>query len=563
MSYIKPLVERTPEQVASLRKYAKENGLPEDIYESFITYAQYMIPSFGEEQLEWQWYHYYTAKYYQSIIEGDLSFYTVEIAPQSGKSLILTLFITYCFGINPNLKMIYYTYSEDRAIAVVKEYILTPMSSDKYHKVFPHILLKADLSQKGNDAKSLMQRKTSTLKDTEFTISSPFKGQNYKGKLLARGVSQGVHGYSANLSFIDDYAPTSATASSQNFRNKLERWFFSDVVSRWQPNTKFVIVCTRWYANDIITILREKMELLNDEYAKLSKEPPKYKGIKLRAEYRITDNNPPEDPRTKEGEWLCEAFITKYLMAKGSADYQALYNCDEHAEADRQQIRESDFGYYDQLPDVSGRYIFSIDGAATTNKESDKTAIGYWFVSGFRRYLIRLWYFKKETPQLIEYVKTLLDTNHYDECLIEFASAGIPLSQALKNAGYSNITQLGFSGNPVNSTRKINTEDKIAKGNSKIERYLRVVPEFQYAEKRVFIPRIPVEFQQEMVRQLITFDGTAGRADDLVDMTTYLLFYTTRKILKSYKTNSIHDKIATKSNFMCYNNTQDNYFLGR
>lgn len=534
---IKPLVKRTQEQINSLRKYALENNLPENVYEDFETFARIMRPSWGEEELEWQWFHSYMCKYYQAIIDGNYNVYTVEAPPQIGKSVLLVVFLIYCLGINPNLRTIYYTYSEDRAVEVVKDYILPMIASKEYKTIFPHILLKSDLPKKDKTSKDLIQTKTSTLKDNEFTLSDPF-GNNYRGKLVARGTGQGVQGKSADLAVIDDYAPSSQAVASETFRKKLRRWMITDVISRFQKSTKFVIVCTRWYADDCIGVAKEKVKKINENLLKEGIPPLNYKSIKLRAEYRITDDNPPEDPRKNSGDWLWRDFIPKFLWAKGEEDYEAMYNCDETATDFRQQLTESDFGYYDDIPDLAGRYIFSIDGASTNNKNSDHTAIGYWFVSGFQRYLIKLWYIKMETPELTRFVKGLLDEYDYDECLIEFASAGIPLSQSLKDEHYPNITQLGFSGRPIESNSKTKNKDKIAKGNSKMERYLRCIPEFLFEDKRILLPKQEIEHQKTFVQQLTTFDGVDGKPDDMVDMCTYLVYYTSRQVVKKIKVNT-------------------------
>lgn len=557
--YSSPLVTRSAEDLTSLRKYAIEAKLPFDIYESFKTFSYYMIDKWGEAQLDWEWFHYEMANGFQGVVTGECSFLSVECPPQHGKSVLLTLFICYAFGINPNLQIIYATYSEDRAIQVVKEYILSTMSSEKYRKIFPHVLLKADLDKKGSDAKSLLQRKVSSLKDNEFTISSPF-GKNYRGKLLARATGQGIHGVAADIFAIDDFVPNAESAASMNFRRKLTDWFYTDAVSRFQPNTKFIIVCTRWYNDDPCGLLEREAKNLVIEFEKNNISPPKFKKIRLRAQYRESDDNVKNDPRNKTGDWLWLPMLTKYILAQKAPNYNALYNCDPTETEGRSQLKETDFGYYDELPDVAGRYMFSIDGASTNNKNSDHTAIGYWFVSSTRRYLIKIWYIKKETPDLIIFVKQLLDEYKYDTCLIEFASAGVPLSQTLKKDGYNNIIQLGFSGREINSDNKIKAEDKIAKSNSKMERYLRVLPEFFYEEKRIFIPRQDIPHLKTFIQQMTTFDGVDGKADDLVDMATYLIYYTTISLVKSYKPSS-NNKNYTKQTSMCYNVRNANYFI--
>jgi len=303
---------------------------------------------------------------------------------------------------------------------------------------------------------------------------------------------------------------------------------------------------------------------LEHEFAKIGEIAPKYKQVRLRTEFRTTDNNSPRDPRTTPGEWLWKPMLTKYLLARNGVDYQALYNCDPSLSDSTNQLKASDFGYYDELPDVAGRYMFSIDGASTTNKNSDHTAIGYWFVSGFRRYLVKLWYVKMEIPDLTRFVKGLLDEYDYDECLIEFASAGVPLSQSLKDDNYNNITKLGFSGRPIESKTPTKNQDKIAKGNSKMERYLRCIPEFMFEEKRIYVPKADIEHLKTFMQQLTTFDGVDGKADDFVDCATYLIYYTSRQVVKMGKVSVSKDNQPTKKgmNYGLFSQ-QGRFFGGR
>lgn len=551
-----PLIVRTKQQTIALRKRAKDAGLPERIYEDFGVYANYMVPQIkvGKKYYDWQWFHWYIARNLNNAIFGNGTLLTIEVGPQIGKSILTSLFISFIHGSSPDSSVIYATYNETKAVDFTKRYLVKFMTTIEYKTIFPDVSFKYEQDKKDSSVERQIQSKTSTMKDTEFTLSDVVSKTNYLGGYRCFGLDQGIHGVPGDIFIIDDYVDKGDSVRSENFRNKRTEWFYNDMPSRLQDNNSIIIaLCTRWYHNDIIGLLHETYD--NDIVPDCISEgvhPPTLNKVRIRAEYRITDDNPKCDPRDKDGDKLWRVHTLKYAIAKKGAYFNAMYNCDPTDTDSTQQLKSSDFGYYDELPDIAGRYMFSIDGAATTNKKSDHTAIGYWFISGVRRYLISLWYVKMETPQLTRFVKNLLDEHHYDECLIEFASAGISVSQSLKDEQYPNITQLGFSGRPIDSKSVVKSKDKIGKHNSKMERYLRILPEFLFDDKRIFLPKADIPFLKVFIQQLTTFDGVDGKADDMVDMATYLIYYTAKQMIRRSRSSISNQSLKPEQSAMNY-----------
>lgn len=564
----KPLVSRTPQELEVLRDYAKEQGLPENIYEDFAVFAHYMVPLIGEEAFEWQWFHYYICAMYNAVIFGGVKLFSIELPPQVGKSLLTSLFIVYCFGINPDLNIMYVTYNENKAKDFTKKYVIHQLGTSKYAAIFPFVVTKNMLDKKDNTKQGSFQRKTATFSDTEFTLSCPIESlkRNYRGGYKCFGMEQGIHGSPANIFLVDDYVDKAQSVMSDNFRIQRREWFFNDMASRLQGNNSVVgAICTRWYHEDIIGLMEDthKNEVI-PLFEKYKKIPPQLNKVKIRTEYRLSDDNPQEDPRSEEGQLLWEEHLLKIAFAKKGAFFNAVYNCDPSATDCRRQLRDEDFGYYDSIPDVAGRWVFSIDGASTTKKRSDHTAIGLWFISGTKRYLAKIWYLKLETPDLIDFVVNLLKVEypHYDDCLIEYANSGVTLVQTLRKKHHLKCKALGFSGREISDDTKANKGDSITKANGKLERYLRVLPEFQMEDKRIWLSKEPIEHQAEFIRQFTTFDGTEGKADDLVDMGTYLIFYTGINIIQAANTRRVNQKSMYSKNDMCYtlnNNSNANY----
>lgn len=556
-----PLVRRTNEQLAILREYAVEQGLPVNIYEDFSVFAHYMVPLIGEEQYEWEWFHYYICDMYNDVIFKGTKLFSIELPPQIGKSLLTSLFIVYCFGINPDLSIMYVTYNEDKAKDFTKKYVIHQLGTDKFSKIFPFVYTKNMLDKKDNTKKGSFQKKTAIFSDTSFTLSCPITTmqKNYRGGYKCFGMEQGIHGSPANIFLVDDYVDKGESVRSENFRRQRKEWFLNDMASRLQGNNSVVgAICTRWYYEDIIGLMTNAYyKNIIPLFEQYNKSVPDLKQVRVRTNYRTTDNNPPCDPRTKDDQILWEEHLLKLGFACDGEHYQAVYNCDPSSTDSAKQLKESDFGYYSTLPSTLGRYIFVIDGASSTNKKADSTAIGYWFVTGNKRYLVKLWYVKKEVPELIDFVNGLLSNNKYDQCLIEYASSGIPLSQFLEKS-HNNIIKLSFNGRAIESNAPSKKSQRISKGNSKAERFYRILSEFSYAgEYRVFLPINQIEHQIEFLRQILTFDGTPGRKDDFVDVLSYLVYYTMINTIQATVRTKINQKNLHNNNNLCYNGQND------
>lgn len=557
MDIIKPLVYRTSAQNEALRTRAKTYKLPINIYEDFSTYAEYFLPKIkvGRKFYSWQWFHYYIANIFQQAIFGNGTLATIEVGPQIGKSLLTSLAITYIHGISPDTNIIYTTYNEEKATDFTKRFLLQWMGLDKYKTIFPHISLKYELDKKDSSKAGAIQRKLSTMKDNAYTLSNFNTKLNYRGGYRCFGLDQGIHGLPADIFIIDDYVSNGDQVKSEVFRKARQEWFYNDMPSRLQDNGSIIIaLCTRWYNEDIIGLLhRSYDEDIVPDCISAGIEPPQLNKVRIRAAFRPTDNNPVCDPRKNEGDVLWNVHTLKYSLAKKGIYYSAMYNCDPTETDATLQLRDSDFAYYDKLPDAAGRYMFCIDGASTIKQNSDFTAIGLWFVSGFQRFLIKLWYLKLMTPDLVDFVINLLtiEYKNYDECLIEFADSGKALCQFLQQKNIRH-TPLGFSGKALNDTTYKSKTDITSQSNSKMERYLRILPEFFTDEKRIFIPKEDIEHKQEFLRQMITFDANPKRKDDLVDMATYLIYYTGKNVFIAAPRNKINYK-PLYNNAMCYN----------
>ena len=534
----KPLIVKSKSNIEKLRKYAIENNLPENIYEDFQIYAEEMVPKWGSDNLNWEWFHKYICKCYNGILTGEIDYLTLETHSQVGKSVLTALFITYIFGLSPDKQIMYFTHNEVSATKFTKSYIFYFMSSDKYRLIFPYVVLKNEISKDDHSSKVSMKKKIATLQDNQFTIINPFVAINkeYRGSFIALGIGQGSHGKPADIMILDDYVNKAENVKSETYRTMLEDSLNSDIFLRFQANTKFLIICTRWYERDPIGIMSEKMPDVIRGYEEMGMQPPIYKSVKIRAEYRTSDDNPPEDPRTYNGEWLWKEMLGKYLLAKGGKEgkyFNATFNCDPTDINLEYQLTLDNFEFYndDQLPKV-GLIFYSIDCASTDKARSNKTAVGKWLVQGRRRFLLKLWLFKKTTLDMMRSVDGILNEDHYDKCLIEYTSGGIALCQYLSEKKMKH-TPLSFSGRELsdNVKKPESFKEKTTRSNSKMDRYMRTVAEIGNKERLVYLPSENIEHIDEFIKQVTTFTGADNKDDDMVDMFTHFINYTSRRII--------------------------------
>lgn len=537
MDEFNPLVTRTPEQIKLLRAYALANDLPEQIYENFAIYAEYMVPKIkvGKQWYPYEWFHYHICGGWQQAIFGNGTLLSIEVGPQIGKSILTALAISMIHGVSPDTSVMYATYNEAKAAQFTKQYLFKFMGTEKYKKIFPWISLKYELDKKDSSSEGAIQRKGATMKDTQYTLSNPIDTTNYLGGYRCFGLDQGIHGLPADVFIIDDYVDKGDSVKSENFRSKRREWFYNDMPSRLQDNSSIIVaICTRWYVDDIIGMLHSTYydSILPDcEAAGIT--APILNKIRIRAEYRDTDDNPACDPRRINGEKLWKVHILKYSIAKKGMYYQAVYNCDPWTTENAPQLKAEHFGYYEphELP-KHGYYDIIVDPASSTTGRSDSTAIGIFWRSGDSRYLVELLYKKWSPLDLCEAVYNVVQKySGYHDLLIEYASSGQTLHDFLNKIGVRHVL-LNFASRAVGSKQTIMEKARsMTKANSKSDRFYRALPFIALPTKPIKLSKVPIEHQDEYIRQLTTFTAEAGKKDDFVDITSHYINYTAQNTI--------------------------------
>lgn len=213
--------------------------------------------------------------------------------PQEGKTTWIVHYIAWQLVRNPWLKVVYATYSQDRANAV----------SEKIR----------DLVAEWTPLKS--GTKTKQRWETR-----------QGGGVLAAGRGSAMTGFRSDFTVIDDPIKDMIEAQSDLIRETTVEWFSSVVLTRMSNLSQIVVIATRWHKDDLISHV-VKPEVLGAEY------------VNIPAQATHDDQHPDADGKGDllgrvVGEWLpsvqnrSEVSWQLIKRAVGTYVWQALYQGD-------------------------------------------------------------------------------------------------------------------------------------------------------------------------------------------------------------------------------------------
>ena len=93
------------------------------------------------------------------------------------------------------------------------------------------------------------------------------------GGMFTVGVGAAVAGHGADLLDVDDPIPNAEHAASQIYRDKVWRWFCTDLHTRLSPTASILIVVTRWHDDDLVGRLT-RGEVLEEEQEEFFEDVP-------------------------------------------------------------------------------------------------------------------------------------------------------------------------------------------------------------------------------------------------------------------------------------------------
>ena len=204
--------------------------------------------------------------------------------PQEGKTTWIVHYIAWQLVRNPWLKVVYATYSQQRANAVSRQ------------------------------IRGLVGYWTPLAKGS----SNVQRWQTPEGGgLLAAGRGSAMTGFRSDFTVIDDPIKDMAEAQSELIRDATVEWFSSVVLTRMASLSQILVIATRWHKDDLIAHVR-KPDVLNAEFINIPAQATHEDDILGRA---VGEWLPSVQNRSEESWLLIKSAVGTYV-------WQALYQGD-------------------------------------------------------------------------------------------------------------------------------------------------------------------------------------------------------------------------------------------
>jgi hypothetical protein len=149
--------------------------------------------------------------------------------PQHGKSEAVSDLIAWMAGTNPDLNIIYASYSDELGSRANRTLQRTT-ASEPFGKIFP------------------LQVGTPGWAANNDLIE--FAG--HRGSFRNVTVGGGITGFGVDLGIIDDPFKGRADANSALIRDKIWSWFTDDFCTRLSKTAGFLVIMTRWHIDDLV-----------------------------------------------------------------------------------------------------------------------------------------------------------------------------------------------------------------------------------------------------------------------------------------------------------------------
>jgi hypothetical protein len=193
---------------------------------------------------KWGWWQYEVANHLQKFFEeyrlGQWPKLVLQCAPQHGKSEFVVDLIAWCLGQDPNMRIIFASYSDHLGLRANNK-LQRILTSDKFKLVFETRI---------NEGGSALVRSICNNELIEIT------GAN--GYFRNTTVGGPITGESLDIGVIDDPLKGRAEAHSRLMRDKTYQWFTDDFMTRFSVQGALLIVMTRWHIDDPVGRLLQK-----------------------------------------------------------------------------------------------------------------------------------------------------------------------------------------------------------------------------------------------------------------------------------------------------------------
>ncbi len=388
----------------------------------------------GSEEFVENWHIQAHAEHVQGWVHGQIRKLVTNVPPRSTKTALISIvLVPWVWATNPERKFMYASYASSLSNEQA-DLCLTLIESDWYQKRWGHLY---KLTRKAKKS---------------------FKN-NKGGYRFATSVGGRTTGFGADMLIVDD--PNNVKdGESQAVTDAVIRWFYFSWLTRLNnPSTGALMVVQQRTGNkDITGTILEKD---NDNSWTKFIIPMEYQEARKARTIILPMSNGKvwEDPRTKEGELLCEKRWSRKILDNlkselGEYAFACQYN-QIPAPPGGGIIKKAWFQWWKEetLPDIE-HVIQSWDTALTTKAHSSYHACTTWGIFYDNNYIANIillsqWHDRLSFPDLREMTKRLYfdyrDTGkernpifkgkQVDMCLIEAKASGDPLIQDLAAGG--------------------------------------------------------------------------------------------------------------------------------
>lgn len=352
----------------------------------FASFLRYSIPKY-----HLRWFHRVIAEHCQMLYEGKIRNLMVFIAPQNGKSEIVSRnFPAWALGRNPNLKIVGCSYSAALANSFSTS-IQRTISDGKYQAIFPNTLLNG---MNGRRARGYKRN------EDYFDILDS------RGFYKAVGVGGSLTGTPADIAIIDDPVKDAMEAYSQNQRDRVWEWYTSVLMTRLHNDSRQLFIMTRWHEDDLAGRI-------------LKQEPERWTVLSIPAIRERLDDGNDFDPRNVgEALWPERHSLERLLAAKSRSArvFSALYQQSPTIEGGN-IVKESWFKGITPEEFRKKRtdepIVFFIDTAFTEKTSNDPTGIIGVCIIGNNLYITCAEKVNMKFPDLVRHIPEFVKANGY------------------------------------------------------------------------------------------------------------------------------------------------------
>jgi predicted phage terminase large subunit-like protein len=459
--------------IAQLPRSQKEEALlilAEKARRSFKDYCAYSDPVY-----EFPDHLLFLIKKLEAVERGDIRRLMISMPPRHGKTeTVSKKFPAWFLGRRPDQNVILSSYS----YGLVKDY-----------------------------SRNVRDMIESRLYQIAFNITTSESARavcdwdiaEHRGGLLAQSVGGGITGYGAHLFIIDDPFKNMQEAESANMREMVWDWYQSVALTRLEPDSRIVLVMTRWNRDDLAGRIQDKekdWEIVNLPAITEADNPAARKP----GEVFIPD---PLGRLPGEALWpkrFPAAALGEKKLKVGTRVWAALFQ-GKPKDPESQRFKREWFQWYDNAPvDILKRGA-GIDTATSMKSVNDNTSL-VDVIRGLDKkiYVDDVFLEKITVSGFGRYLVNQQKCNHYSSIKLEKNNAGEAFRQRIVELGMEHSVTF-----PI---------DCQATSTDKMVRAMEFQPLIENGTM-VFKrgnPRVAT-----LVEHLINFDGTGSDVDDDVD----------------------------------------------